>query len=123
MKKKAVFIDFSGSVGGDLLQFFSGIALRILDMGDEAYLLDSAGPVLVSSDRLEEIRDNHPRLWTDPKKLWGGGTPSEIPSDWDDHEKYLLTDGDVQETLSVCFDYVIIVKTPRTDAVLDVMLA
>lgn len=121
MKKKAVFIDFSGSVGVQLLRVFAGMALRLLDGGDEVYLLDAGGPVSVSLDRLTEIRDFDSSLWTNPEKLWGGGTPSEIPSDWEDQDKYLLTDGDVQSSLSICFDYIIVMKTPRTDVVRDVM--
>ncbi len=122
MKKKAVFIDFSGSVSGQLLRVFAGIAAGFVRPGDEAYMLDSSGLIAVSADRLRGIRDDLVPC-RDEIAPGGGGTPDEIPSSWNDWDKYFLTDGEVQNSLSLCFDYIIVVKTPRADAVLDVMFA
>lgn len=129
---KAYFIDFSGSVHPRMLAEMAAIGIAVQTAGHEVYFLDSYGPVKATQDDLRR-----------PHLLQGGGTPSsldpfilapedgndprksweerKVPHSWEGYEVTLLTDGCIPDTLSVCFDSVLVFSLPKENIVREVM--
>jgi len=109
-RRTAYFVDISASMSANVLDFATGLALGFRD----AYALDVGGVYVLDHSLREDILT---------RKAGAGGSAVELAKDpsYDDLDKVLLTDGDVPDSLAVCFDVVMVVKDRRDELVRDVM--
>jgi len=108
-RRTAYFVDISASMSANVLDFATGLALGFRD----AYALDAGGVYVLDASFREDILT----------RRVPGGSAVELAKDpsYDDLDKVLLTDGDVPDSLAVCFDVVMVVKDKRDELVREVM--